>query len=273
MSASNDHKKLSELISLSGKRAIVTGGATGIGFAITSRLAEAGATVFIADIVEKSGQESTDSLKSKKYNAFFAQCDVRDETSVSNMVQTAISNMGGIDILVNNAGIYPRKSLSEISQQDFENVISVNLTGALLCSKYASRQMIEHQRGGCIINIASIEALHPSSSGMSAYDASKGGLLMLTKSMARELGEYSIRVNAIAPGAILTSGLTSQMKTISQEQQTRELKELKRFMSRMVLGRMGEADDIARIALFLASELSSYITGDLIIADGGFLLG
>lgn len=273
MSTPDNRKPLQELLNLKGNRAIITGGATGIGFAIAQRFAEAGATIFIADIAGDTAQSAVNNLENQGYSAYSSTCDIRDEKSVEEMVNLAISKMTGVDILVNNAGVYPRKSISEMGQKDFDDVISINLTGAFLCSKYAIEQMIQQQRGGCIINIASIEALHPASTGMSAYDASKGGLLMLTKSMAREMGEHSIRVNAIAPGAILTRGLTSQMEVLSKEQQMNEMKELKRFMSRMVLGRMGEADDIARVALFLASEMSAYITGDLIIADGGYLLG
>jgi NAD(P)-dependent dehydrogenase (short-subunit alcohol dehydrogenase family) len=273
MSTSDEQQSIQELISLKGKRAIITGGAAGIGLAIASRLAEAGATIFIADIMKDAAESAVKQLQNKGYTAFYSYCDIKDENSVREMTNQAIDKMTGIDILVNNAGVYPRKSISEMNQQDFENVVSINLTGAFLCSKYATEQMIKQLRGGCVINIASIEALHPSSTGMSAYDASKGGLLMLTKSMAREMGEHSIRVNAIAPGAILTRGLTSQMEVLSKERQVAEIKELKRFMSRMVLGRMGDGDDIARVALFLASEMSSYITGELIVADGGYLLG
>jgi NAD(P)-dependent dehydrogenase (short-subunit alcohol dehydrogenase family) len=273
MSTSDEQQSIHELFSLKGKRAIITGGAAGIGLAIASRLAEAGATIFIADIMKDTAESAVKQLQNKGYTAFYSYCDIKDENSVREMTNQAIDKMTGIDILVNNAGVYPRKSISEMNQQDFENVVSINLTGAFLCSKYATEQMIKQLRGGCVINIASIEALHPSSTGMSAYDASKGGLLMLTKSMAREMGEHSIRVNAIAPGAILTRGLTSQMEVLSKERQVAEIKELKRFMSRMVLGRMGDGDDIARVALFLASEMSSYITGELIVADGGYLLG
>jgi 2-deoxy-D-gluconate 3-dehydrogenase len=273
MSTLDNKQPLTELISLKGKKAIITGGAAGIGFGIAQRFAEAGATIFIADIAADIAQNAANDLKNQGYSAYSTACDIRKETSIQEMIKLAIDNMDGIDILVNNAGVYPRKSISEMNQKDFDNVISVNLTGAFLCTKYATGQMIKQQRGGCIINIASIEALHPASTGMSAYDASKGGLLMLTKSMAKEIGEHGIRVNAVAPGAILTSGLTSQMQTRTREEQMGELKELKRFMARMVLGRMGDADDIARVALFLASEMSSYITGELIVADGGYLLG
>jgi NAD(P)-dependent dehydrogenase (short-subunit alcohol dehydrogenase family) len=138
-----------------------------------------------------------------------------------------------------------------------------------LCSRYAAQEMINKQLGGCIINIASIEAVHPSSTGMVAYDASKGGVLMLTKSMAHELGPHGIRVNAIAPGGIKTQGVLSQ---VGSHQDGANLKEFRSFISRIALDRMGDADDIARVALFLASDLSAYITGDLIVVDGGYLV-
>jgi len=273
MALPNKQVPISELIDLTGRRAVVTGGATGIGFAISYRLAEAGATILIADIDTKATQKASEELNNCGYKTYFTRCDVRQEEEVKAMVNTAKEQIGGIDMLVNNAGIYPRIPLGEMSGCDFEKVISVNLTGTFLCSRYASEKMIEQGRGGCIINIASIEAVHPSSTGMSAYDASKGGVLMLTKSMARELGPHGIRVNAIAPGGIMTPGTVSRIRgESSKEQEKAQLKELKTFMARMVLGRMGDADDVARVALFLASDLASYITGDLIAVDGGYLI-
>jgi len=263
---------LSELIKLDERTAVVTGGATGIGFAISCRLAEAGATILIADIDTEAAQKASEELKSCGYKTYFTQCDISREEEVSSMVNTAEEQIGSIDILVNNAGIYPRIPLKQMTGESFERVMSVNLKGTFLCSRYASEKMIEQRRGGCIINIASIEAVHPSSTGMSAYDASKGGVLMLTKSMARELGPQGIRVNAIAPGGIMTRGVLSHVQTPSKEQEKAQLRELKAFMARMVLGRMGDADDVARVALFLASDLASYITGDLIIVDGGYLI-
>jgi len=264
---------LSELIKLAEKTAVVTGGAAGIGFAICYRLAEAGAAILVADIDTQTAQKASEELKSYGYKAYFTRCDVSREDEVKTMVNTATEQMGGIDILVNNAGIYPRTLLGKMTGDDFEKVVSVNLTGTFLCSRYASEKMIAQGRGGCIINIASIEAVHPSSTGMSAYDASKGGVLMLTKSLAVELGRHNIRVNAIAPGGIMTQGAVSRIRgESSEEQEKAQRKELKAFMARMVLGRMGEADDVARVALFLASDLASYITGDLIVVDGGYLI-
>ncbi len=245
----------------------------GIGLAISYRLAEAGASVLIADIAAGEAEEAARRLKALGYRVDWSECDVSKEADVKRMVSTCVEWAGGVDILVNNAGIYPRKPLNAMGGEDFDGVIAVNLRGTFLCSRYAGMEMVKQRRGGCIINIASIEAVHPSAGGMSAYDASKGGVWALTKSMARELGQYGIRVNAIAPGAIRTRGVFSHLgKSGSAEEERAQLKELKAFMSRMVLGRMGEADDVARVALFLASDLSSYITGEMVVVDGGYLV-
>ena len=272
MSSSQQESPIGELLNLKGKRAIVTGGAMGIGLAIASRLAEAGAAVLIADANAKEAGKAADKLKKCGYQAHFATCDVSSEEEVKDMAVAAVKEMGGIDILVNNAGVYPRMPLEQMTGEDFAKVIAVNLTGTFLCSRHVSQKMMEQKKGGCIINIASIEALHPSSTGMTAYDASKGGVLTLTKSLARELGPNDIRVNAIAPGAVLTRGVYSQTGETSEELKRAQLKELKSFMARMALGRMGEADEIARVALFLASDLSSYMTGSLVVVDGGYLI-
>jgi len=263
---------IGELINLAGKRAIVTGGATGIGSAIASRFAEAGAIILIADTDAETAEKTAGELTRGGYQAAFVWCDVSREQAVQEMVSTAVERMGGIDILVNNAGIYPRKPLAQMTADDFEQVIAVNLKGTFLCSREASVRMIEQGQGGCIINIGSIDSVHPSSAGLSAYDSSKGGVLMLTKSLARELGQYDIRVNAIAPGGIMTRAMASHTTESSPEEARAQLKELKAFMARMALGRMGEADEIGRVALFLASGLSSYMTGSLVVVDGGYLV-
>ena len=272
MISPNKYESISDLINLTGRRVVVTGGANGIGFAISCRLAEAGATVLVADKDDEAAQKASQELKDYGYKAAFAQCDVSREEEVKAMVGTAIEKMGSIDILVNNAGIYPKIPLEQMTGDDFERVMSVNLTGAFLCSREASMKMIEQRKSGCIINIASIESFHPSSKGLSAYDSSKGGVLMLTKSLALELGQYNIRVNAVAPGGIMTKNILSHSSEISEDQGKTQLRELKKFMSRMVLGRMGKADDVARVTLFLASELSSYMTGSIVTVDGGYLI-
>ncbi len=260
---------INELISLQGKRAIITGGATGLGNAMAYRFAEAGATIFIADIDSAKAKKSATELKQQGYNAYSTTCDVRQEGSVKQMVVAAAKDMGSVDILVNNAGIFPRKELAQMSAEEFGQVLSVNMTGTFLCSKYVSSKMIEQKRGGCIINLGSIASLHPTHKGMTAYDASKGGVLMFTKTLALELGQHSIRVNAIAPGGILTEAM---MNTVKGPPSREGLNELKKFMSRTALGRMGEPDEIARAALFLASDMSSYMTGEMIVVDGGYLI-
>lgn len=258
-----------ELINLTSKRAIVTGGAAGIGFSISYRLAEAGASVLIADINEEKGNEARKKIEGYGYQVAFLKCDISKKQEVKTLVDTAVKKMNGIDILVNNAGIYPQIPLSKVTEKDFNRVIDVNLKGTFLCSRDMSQQMIEQGQGGNIINIASIESVHPSHKGLSAYDASKGGVLTLTKSLALELGQHGIRVNAIAPGGIATEGLSSRFSSYSTKQSKAQLK---KFISRMMLRRMGRADDIGRVALFLASDLASYITGSLIIVDGGYLV-
>jgi len=269
MTSTDKPTSISKLISLQGKRAVITGGATGLGYAMAYRFADAGATIFIADIDCDKAKDAATELTRQGYKAHSTACDVRQESSVQQMVEAAAKDMGGVDILVNNAGIFPKKELAQMSAEEFEQVLSVNMTGTFLCSKYASAKMIEQKKGGCIINLGSIASLHPTYKGMTAYDASKGGVLMFTKTLALELGPHQIRVNAIAPGGILTQAMMNTVKGTP----TREgLNDLKKFMSRTALGRMGEPDEIARTALFLASDMSSYMTGEMIVVDGGYLI-
>ena len=265
----SEYTPIGELITLAHKRAVVTGGAMGIGFAISYRLAEAGASVVIVDVHSERAEKASEELRSYGYEASFIQADVSKEEEVQDMVNTIVGEVGGIDILVNNAGIYPYIPFAQITGDDIDRVISVNLKGTLLCSREVSSNMIQQRQSGCIINIASISSSRPVSKGFSIYDASKGGVQSLTKSMALELGQHSIRVNAIAPGSIMTEGMLSQGKGLQPSEWKAELK---KFMASTVLGRLGRADDIGRAALFLASDLASYITGTLIVVDGGFQL-
>ena len=259
----------SELLALKGQVAIVTGGAAGIGLAICRRLAEAGAVVVIADVMDETAQNAVLELEQTGTKAAFFHCDVSDEESVCHLVDRTINEFGRIDVLVNNAGIYPHKPLGETGAGLFNRVLSINLTGAFLCSREIAGHMISRGQRGRIINIASIDALHPSSAGMAAYDASKGGLVSLTKSLALELGKYDIRVNTVAPGGIMTEGVKASMtsKTAAEGKA-----QLKRFLSHTALGQMGRPDDVARVVLFLASDMANYITGSLIVVDGGYLI-
>jgi len=272
MTTPKQQPPISELISLRGKRAIVTGGAMGIGLAIASRFAEAGAAVVLADVNKEKGEKAAQELTVQGRNAFFIPCDVGNDAEVKAMVEGAAKAMDGIDILVNNAGIFPFGLMDTTTPELFEKVLTVNLKGAFVCCREASRRMIEQKSGGVIINIASIDAIRPSKQGLAAYDASKGGLWTLTKSLALELAPHKIRVNAIAPGGIMTDG-TRQAMTQGSAGAPADMKAwLKDFLSRTALRRMGTPDEIARVALFLACNLSAYMTGSLVVADGGQLI-
>lgn len=258
-----------ELLDLSGKTAIVTGGALGIGFGIAYRLTEAGANVVIADLDGEKAKGSAEELISKGWQAKGIVCDVSLEADVKRMVAETISSFGGIDILVNNAGIYPSIPLSKMVLEDFDKVLAINLEGAFLCTKYATEQMIKQRNGGKIINITSIDALHPSMIGLAHYDSSKHGLWGFTKNAALEYAQHKIWVNAIAPGGIATPGVAKMQQGPAGADQE---KMIEVFLNKIPMHRMGEPDDIGKVALFLASEMSSYMTGSQIVVDGGVLL-
>lgn len=258
-----------QLLSLSGKSAIVTGGAAGIGLGIVTRLAQAGAKVLIADMDEATAQKSAADLSAQNLIVKSIKCDVSSEEDVAKMVQTAVAEFGGLDILVNNAGIFPTAPLSKMTKEDFDRVIAVNLRGVFLSTETASKQMISQGRGGKIINITSIDAIHPSMIGLSHYDASKHGVWGFTKNVALELAAQKIWVNAIAPGGIATPGVAKMSQGADAETQK---KNAEAFLARIPMRRMGIPDDIGKVALFLASEMSSYMTGEQIVVDGGALL-
>ncbi len=265
-------EKVADLLNLSGKTAIVTGGAIGIGYGISYRLAEAGANVVIANRTEKEGAGAAEELLKKGWKAAAITTDVSVESDVRKMTEETAKKYGGIDILVNNAGIYPSMPLSQMSLADFQKVLSVNLNGVFLCTKYASGQMIKQGRGGRIINITSIDALHPSSIGLAHYDASKHGVWGFTKNIALELAPHKIWVNAVAPGGILTPGVQKLQQAIPVSPSTDMQKVLESFLSRIPMKRFGDPDDIGKAVLFLASDMSSYMTGSQIVVDGGVLL-
>lgn len=258
---------LKQLIDLNGKTAIVTGGAMGIGFGIAYRLAEAGANIVIVDLNEESGNTAVKELRDNDWKATFIKADVSDEDQVRSATELALKTYGGVDILVNNAGIYPIIPVMQMKLADFEKILAVNLKSVFLFTKAIAEIMIKQKRGGKIINITSIDALHPSSVGLAVYDASKHGLWGFTKNTALELSPNNIQVNAIAPGAIVTPG-TGAGKPATVEMEAI----LKKFSEKIPMKRMGEPDDIGKVALFLASDLSSYMTGSQVVVDGGVLL-
>ena len=260
-----------KLLDLSGKSAIVTG-AVGIGYGIAYRLAEAGANVVVASINEQEVNDVVTKLTEKGWKAKGARVDVSAEEDVKRMVEETINDFGGVDILVNNAGIYPSIPVSQMTLEDFDKVLSVNLKGVFLCTKYVSEQMKKQGRGGKIINVTSIDALHPSSIGLAHYDASKHGVWGFTKNVALELAPHKIWVNAIAPGGIITPGVQKLQKAMPTPEGVDMKNLMESFLAKIPMHRMGEPDDIGKVALFLASDMSSYMTGTQIVVDGGVLL-
>lgn len=261
---------LSSLLTLTGKTAIVTGGAVGIGYGIAYRLAEAGANVVIANRTKQDADTAVAQLTQKGWKAMAIQTDVSVEPEVTQLVAQTVEEYGGVDILVNNAGIYPSIPVSQMKVEDFEKVIGINLEGVFLCTKYVAEQMKAQGKGGKIINVTSIDALHPSSIGLAHYDASKHGVWGFTKNVALELSQHKIWVNAIAPGGIITPGVQKQQSSIPTGVDMSKVMET--FMAKIPMHRFGEPDEIGKVALFLASDMSSYMTGTQVVVDGGVLL-
>ena len=263
---------IQDLLRLAGKTAIVTGGAVGIGYGIAYRLAQAGANMVIADLDGELAESAAKNLKEAGFEATATRTNVSEESEVERLVATSAELYGDIDVLVNNAGIYPNILVMNMETDDFTRVLNVNLLGVFLCTRLVAKHMIEHNHGGRIINITSIDALHPSSAGLAHYDASKHGVWGFTKNIALELAPHRIWVNAIAPGGIATPGV-QQAQADAQVPEGLDMSNLlEAFLARIPMARMGEPDDIGKVALFLASDLSSYMTGSQIVVDGGVLL-
>ena len=270
-------RRIGDLLDLSGGVAIVTGGAMGIGQGIAFRLAEAGAAVVVADRDLEAAQLTGELLTERGARALALEVEVGAPQAAQRMVAQTVAAFGQVDILVNNAGIFPFAPALDVTAALWEQVLRVNLSGAFFCAQAAAQQMTQAGRGGRIINIASIDALHPTGA-LASYDTSKGGLLMLTKALAKELGPHGITVNAIAPGSIATPGAAAATAATSATSQEpaggsaggEDL--MAAFLARIPLGRVGQPDDIATAALFLASDAASYIPGSLLVVDGGYLL-
>jgi 2-deoxy-D-gluconate 3-dehydrogenase len=261
---------LSSLFNLTSQAALVTGGGKGIGRAIALRLAEAGAHVAVVDVDDKAAQETVALVRAADGRAIAIHADVQHVAEAARAVEQAAAVTGHLNIVVNNAGIFPMSPALSTTEQLWDHVLDVNLKGAFFLAQAAARRMVEDKIAGSIINVASIDALHPSGN-LVHYDASKGGMLMMTKSLAAELGKSRIRVNAVCPGGIKTPGADDIMKSagagagISAEVMNAA------FLQRIPLGRMGQPDDIATAVLFLASQAASYMTGSVMVVDGGYL--
>ncbi|MDH4140158.1 MAG: SDR family oxidoreductase [Coriobacteriia bacterium] len=258
--------------SLHDKNAVVTGGAMGIGRGIAERLAEAGANVLIADMNGDTAKATADEITQKGGGRATAlQLDCTDSCAGEEIVKACVGEFGSIDILVNNAGIYPQVPMLQMEEALWDKVMAINLKGLAFIAKAVAAKMIEQGKGGKIVNIASIDGLHPSMVGLAAYDASKGGVVMFTKNFALEMGPHHIQVNAIAPGGINTEGTAAPLEGSGMTEE--EMKAMMdAFKARIPAGRMGVPDDIGKVAAFLASAGSDYMTGEIVVVDGGMLL-
>jgi NAD(P)-dependent dehydrogenase (short-subunit alcohol dehydrogenase family) len=246
---------------LANKVAIITGAASGMGKAAAELFAREGASIILADIMVKEGEEIVRDIREAGGHAIFVKTNVANEDEVKHMVETAIDTFGHVDVLYNNAGIMPAEdgSVTEITEATWDRIMDINIKSAFLCCKYTIPYMVK-QGSGSIINVASFVAFLGCTVPQDAYTVSKGGMLSLTKSLAVQYGRYNIRCNAICPGPIETPLL----RVLWTSEEARNLR-----LNRIPLGRFGEAKDIVYMALYLASDESSWTTGAWLLVDGG----
>ena len=242
------------------KIAIVTGAARGIGKKTAEFFAREGAEVVIADYDVETGKETTKEINEKYGRATFIEVDVSNIESAKQLVKKTVDQFGRLDILVNNAGITADGFLTKMDEEQWDNVIDINLKGVFNCSKFASNQMME-QGKGVILNASSVVGLY-GNVGQTNYSATKFGVIGLTKTWAKELGPKGIRVNAVAPGYTNTE----MMETVPD-------KILDKFKDKTPLKRLGAVEDIANAYLFLASDEAAYVNGEILSVDGGLVLG
>jgi NAD(P)-dependent dehydrogenase (short-subunit alcohol dehydrogenase family) len=247
---------------LNGKVALVTGAAQGIGLACAEAFLAEGAKVVLADSNAEKGRLAADRLRAGGAHAVFTRCDVAKKSEVEAAVALAVAEFGALDILVANAGIVHAAEFLDLEEADFDRVIAVNLKGVFLAGQAAARQMVKQGRAGCIINMSSVNAVLAIPNQV-PYVVSKGGTNQLTKVMALSLAPHGIRVNGIGPGTILTE--LAKTAVLGNKEAERKI------LSRTPMGRMGAPEEIARVAVFLASDDASYLTGQTIYPDGGRL--
>jgi glucose 1-dehydrogenase len=255
---------------LKGKNVLVTGGSSGIGQAIAVRFAEYGANVAInylrrpeeAHDTEEHVHACVSRVQQEGVRDVLVGGDVSDEGQVIDMVNEAVDGLGGLDVLVNNAGIQISRPSDELSSADFDRVLAVNLRGSFLCARQAIRQFLAEERAGSIINISSVHQLIPKPNYL-GYSTSKGGMQNLTRTLALEYADRGIRVNGIGPGATVTPINRAWIDDPDKRRQVEE---------HIPMRRAGDADEMAGVACFLASDLAAYITGQTIFVDGGLTL-
>lgn len=243
-----------------GKTAIVTGAGSGIGLATTRRLATDGATVIMADV--RDADDEAAAIVESGNTARFVLTDVGQESQVRALVDEVVSSHGRVDILVNNAGIAFARTVPDTTLEEWDRLMNVNLKGVFLCSR-AVIPIMQRQGGGVIVNVSSEQGLVGASEN-AAYTATKGGVIQLTKSMAIDHGQDGIRVNCVCPGPVKTPLFDGFVGSVEDPEA-----ELRSFVEATILKRLGRPEEIASVIAFLASEEASYMTGSVVVADGG----
>ena len=254
---------LSTLLSLEDRVATVTGGGNGIGAAVARRLAEAGATVHVADLDLAAAKAVAGRLTTDGGRATAGELDVRSSEDIAATARQVVDDHGRLDIWVNNAGIYPSQPLLEMTDEAWDSVLSVNLRGAFIGSREAARHMVASGTPGVILNIASVSG-YRGRRGLAHYSSSKHGLRGLTRSLAVELGPMGIRALAIAPTMIATPGTAAAVT-----QHATGTRHATDVYAQLPLGRAGLPDDVARVAVFCVSDLASFMTGTTVAVDAG----
>ena len=255
-------KRVKELINLEGKVAIITGGASGIGLASAKRLAEAGATIALCDINESKGKEAIKEIQELETEVRFYVCDVTSDSDCRDAVDRIFGDFGRIDILFNNAGIIWRKSVTELTEDEWDAVLDVNLKAVFLFSRYVI-PLMEKSGSGSIINTGSGWGLKGGANA-AAYCAAKGGVVNLTRAMAIDHGKEGIRVNCICPGDTDTELLHEEAVQLGIPE-----REFMKKATDRPIQRIGLPEDIANAVLYFASDLSSWATGSILVVDGG----
>ncbi|GAA5146386.1 SDR family NAD(P)-dependent oxidoreductase [Pseudonocardia eucalypti] len=258
-------RSLADLLSLSGRRALVTGGAKGIGLACARRLAEAGARVAVGDLDKAEAQQAAATLDG---DAIGLALDVRDTASVDAAVEQVRTELGGLDILVNNAGVFPIMPVLETTDEQWEKVLGTNVDGGFRCARAAGRAFAEAGTGGVIVNLASIQSFRATAPGLTAYCTSKGAVLGLTQSLALELGALGVRVVGVAPTVVDTPGLALN-KPVYEAAGLSDV--IAAFSAQLPLGRAAVPDDVARVVLFAVSDLAVLVSGTTLVVDAGHL--